>query len=90
MARLVRFDEELAEMVFDLVYDHLAVYGIVPNSCSPHTLSHQRGCMTGYMECHVCDDVLLVYKVTPRHVLLCRVCTHAELESCRFGSEWPR
>lgn len=90
MARLMRFDPGRAEIVYDLVYDYLAVYGVVPESCSPHVLSHRRGCMTGYMECHACDDVLVVYKVTPRHVLLRRICTHAELESCRFGREWPR
>lgn len=89
LRRLKRFRREYAESVFDLIENHLTVYGGVPESCEPHALVNPRGCFSGYMECHVEPDVLLVYRVTRKHVLLARICTHGELESCRFGREWP-
>ncbi|WP_423734756.1 type II toxin-antitoxin system YafQ family toxin [Bifidobacterium simiarum] len=90
IARLRRYQAILVDSVYDLLDFHLLEYGGVPESCNPHRLKIGRGCLTGYMECHVEDDVLLIYKVIHQHVLLVRLCTHWELYRCVFDSHtWP-
>lgn len=44
LRRLKRFRHEYAESVFDLIENHLTVYGEVPESCEPHRLVNSRGC----------------------------------------------
>ncbi|WP_140491932.1 type II toxin-antitoxin system YafQ family toxin [Bifidobacterium sp. UTBIF-78] len=88
--RLRRYSHDWAESVYDLLDYHLLEYGGVPESCDPHPLGHDRGCLSGYMECHAEPDVLVIYRVLHGHVLLVRVCTHWELYKCVFdSSRWP-
>ncbi|RSX56262.1 Bacterial toxin of type II toxin-antitoxin system, YafQ [Bifidobacterium samirii] len=90
LERLRRYRTYLFDSVVDLIDNHLAEYGGVPDECEPHRLSHGNGCLTGYMECHVEDDVLLVYRVVGMRILLVRICTHWELYTCRFDADaWP-
>jgi addiction module RelE/StbE family toxin len=39
------------------------------------------GPLKGFMECHLADDVLLIYKPVPGGAIkLLRICTHADLK----------
>ncbi|KAB5606041.1 type II toxin-antitoxin system YafQ family toxin [Bifidobacterium jacchi] len=88
--RLRRYKPMLAESVYDLLDNHLAEYGGVPVECDPHRLKIGNGCLSGYMECHVESDVLLIYRVVGSRVLVVRLCTHWELYMCRFDPyAWP-
>jgi mRNA interferase YafQ len=48
----------------------------LPPSCRPHPL---KGKWTGYMECHIGPDWLLVYRLTREEILLARTGTHSDL-----------
>jgi addiction module RelE/StbE family toxin len=50
----------------------------LPGKMSDHKLD---GPLKGFMECHLSDDVLLIYKpVSDGAIKLLRVCTHADLK----------
>ena len=72
--RLRRYSPDWAESVYDLLDYHLLEYGGVPESCDPHPLGHDCGCLSGYMECHAEPNVLVVYKVLRGHVLFVGHC----------------
>lgn len=88
LQRLARYSVDWAEAVVDLV-DILFAEGSMPESASPHSLTNRRGCMSGFWECHAESNVLIIYRVTESRILLRRICTHEELEACRFADEWP-
>jgi addiction module RelE/StbE family toxin len=49
----------------------------LPGKMKDHNLS---GPLKGFCECHLDDDVLLIYKPAPKGAIkLFRVCTHADL-----------
>nr|WP_245258374.1 type II toxin-antitoxin system YafQ family toxin [Rhodopseudomonas palustris] len=48
----------------------------LPPVCRPHAL---KGPWTGYLECHIGPDWLLIYRLTPEEVLLARTGTHSDL-----------
>jgi mRNA interferase YafQ len=48
----------------------------LPPVARPHAL---KGEWTGYLECHIGPDWLLIYQVTPTEVLLARTGTHSDL-----------
>jgi mRNA interferase YafQ len=50
----------------------------LPAKMKDHKLD---GPLKGFMECHLADDVLLIYKpITGGAIKLLRVCTHADLK----------
>jgi addiction module RelE/StbE family toxin len=50
----------------------------LPAKMSDHKLD---GPLRGFMECHLDDDILLIYKTMPKGAIkLFRVCTHADLK----------
>src|SRR5215210_5509987 len=50
----------------------------LPGKMNDHKLD---GPLKGFMECHLDDDVLLIYKPVPGGAIkLLRVCTHADLK----------
>ena len=50
----------------------------LPAKMNDHKLD---GPLKGFMECHLDDDVLLIYKTLPKGAIkLLRVCTHADLK----------
>ena len=48
----------------------------LPANTRPHPLS---GKFTGYMDCHISSDWVLIYKTTPEEVLFARMGTHSDL-----------
>lgn len=48
----------------------------LPARCRPHPL---RGNWTGYWDCHVEPDWILLYKVTDQALMLVRTGSHADL-----------
>lgn len=77
-----RFKKDLKS----LTADHRAALGVViallqadgplPDRCRPHPLV---GIWTGYMECHVKPDLLLIWKVVDDELRLARIGSHAKL-----------
>lgn len=77
-----RFKKDLKS----LTADHRAALGVViallqaddplPKRCRPHPLV---GIWTGYMECHVKPDLLLIWKVADDELRLARIGSHAKL-----------
>jgi addiction module RelE/StbE family toxin len=50
----------------------------LPGGMKDHNLG---GPLKGFSECHLADDVLLIYKPAPKGAIkLFRVCTHADLK----------
>ncbi len=64
-------EEKLYEVLDILMRD-----GRLPSRCKPHKLS---GVYAGLWECHIENDWLLVYDLTPTKVILYRTGTHADL-----------
>ena len=60
----------------DSVVDEIARNGAPPTSRRPHPLA---GLWTGFMECHVGFDWLLIYQVDAEEVRLYRTGTHSDL-----------
>ncbi|WP_322514268.1 type II toxin-antitoxin system YafQ family toxin [Rhodopseudomonas palustris] len=60
----------------DRVVDALLSGVPLPPACRPHAL---KGTWTGYLECHIGPDWLLIYRLTPEEVLLARTGTHSDL-----------
>jgi mRNA interferase YafQ len=56
--------------------EFLAETGTLPAGYRPHKLS---GEWRGVWECHIEQDWLLIYEVTPSEVLLIRTGTHSDL-----------
>jgi mRNA interferase YafQ len=48
----------------------------LPASSRPHAL---KGRWTGFTECHIGPDWLLIYQTDPTHVILVRTGTHSDL-----------
>ena len=48
----------------------------LPVRCRPHPL---KGDWTGFLECHIGPDWLLIYKVAGKELLLMRTGTHSDL-----------
>ncbi|MBI5132255.1 MAG: type II toxin-antitoxin system YafQ family toxin [Rhodopseudomonas palustris] len=60
----------------DRIVDALSSGAPLPPVCRPHAL---KGTWTGYLECHIGPDWLLIYRLTPEEVLLARTGTHSDL-----------
>lgn len=58
------------------IIEHLRIHGQAAPSSRPHKL---RGEWTGYWECHIGFDWLLVYTITPKKIILWRTGTHEDL-----------
>lgn len=62
--------------VLALVVAMLAKGGRIDARFRPHKL---QGSYSGYWECHLGHDLLLVYKVSPDTLYLFRIGTHSDL-----------
>jgi mRNA interferase YafQ len=54
----------------------LEATGTLPKEYLPHQL---QGHLSGYMECHIEPDWLLIWKITENEILLYRSGTHSDL-----------
>jgi mRNA interferase YafQ len=72
--RMVRRGKD-GQKLFSIV-EALAGKGHLPSELKPHPLT---GRWSGFWECHIETDWLLVYIFTDREVLLVRTGTHADL-----------
>jgi mRNA interferase YafQ len=64
--------------LFDALLDQFAQGEALPAASRDHAL---KGEWSGFRECHVEPDWLLIYKTTDAEVLLARTGTHADLFS---------
>lgn len=77
-----RFKKDLKSLTADhrkalaAVIALLQVDDPLPDRCRPHPLV---GIWTGYMECHVRPDLLLIWKVVDDELRLARIGSHAKL-----------
>jgi mRNA interferase YafQ len=69
------FDVETLEHVFDL----LILGEKLPSALREHRLSKPGKKWSGFTECHLGADLLLVYRVRRRAVILHRMGTHRQL-----------
>jgi mRNA interferase YafQ len=69
------FDVETLEYVFDLLISGEKL----PSALREHRLSKHRKKWSGFTECHLGADLLLVYRVLRRAVILHRMGTHRQL-----------
>ena len=77
-----RFKKDLKSLSADHRAALAAVIGLLqhdeplPERCRPHPLV---GVWTGYMECHVRPDLLLIWKILDDDLRLARIGSHAKL-----------
>jgi mRNA interferase YafQ len=72
LAGKCRYD---ADTVLDVIID--IIFEIpLPDRCRPHRLS---GNLAKYTECHVLNDVLLLYEIDAEKVVFSRLGTHSDL-----------
>jgi mRNA interferase YafQ len=69
------FDKETIEHVFDLLIDGAPL----PEALKEHVLHKRAANWAGYMECHLGADLLMIYRVTPKQIVMHRIGTHIEL-----------
>ena len=69
------FDAETLEYVFDVMISG----GKLPDSLREHRLHKRNVNWTGFTECHLGADLLLVYRVRRESVTLHRIGTHQQL-----------
>jgi mRNA interferase YafQ len=69
------FDVETLAYVFDLLISGERL----PSALREHRLSKPRKKWSGFTECHLGADLLLVYRVRRRAVILHRMGTHRQL-----------
>ena len=70
----IKSEKDLA--AFKTVVSLLSAEESLPVSCRPHRLI---GLYTGYFECHIRADLLLVYEIEGQVLYLYRIGTHAAL-----------
>ncbi|MBT1175184.1 type II toxin-antitoxin system YafQ family toxin [Bifidobacterium sp. LC6] len=89
--RLKRYRRDYAAEVLRIVREELRVSGCVDAAYKPHILTKTDLPYSGYLEFHAFDDVLVLYypPYPNGFVRVMRVCTHWELHTGVFGSEWP-
>ncbi|MGE0115932.1 MAG: type II toxin-antitoxin system YafQ family toxin [Steroidobacteraceae bacterium] len=71
------FDTETLELVLDL----LIASQPLPSAFREHRLHKRISNWTGFTECHLGADLLLIYRTTRSAVVLHRIGTHADLFS---------
>lgn len=69
------FDSETFEYVLDVMISG----GKLPDSLREHRLDKRRVNWTGFTECHLGADLLLIYRVRRASVTLHRIGTHKHL-----------
>lgn len=69
------FDAETLEYVFDA----LICGEKLPSALREHRLGKRSGNWSGFRECHLGADLLLIYRVRRRAVVLHRIGTHTQL-----------
>lgn len=60
----------------DAIVEHARVHGRMPGGSMPHKLN---GVWTGYWECHIGFDWLLIYTIDTDQIVLWRTGTHDDL-----------
>jgi mRNA interferase YafQ len=75
------FDPETLEYVFDA----LIAGEKLPSALREHRLGKRSDNWSGFMECHLGADLLLIYRVRRGKVVLHRIGTHAQV----FGPARP-
>lgn len=76
------FDAETLEYVFDALISGEKL----PSALREHRLGKRNNSWSGFMECHLGSDLLLIYRVRRRAVVLHRIGTHSQL----FGASRRR
>ena len=69
------FDAETLEYVFDALISAERL----PSALREHPLGKRSENLTGFRECHLGTDLLLIYRVRRRAVVLHRIGTHTQL-----------
>ena len=69
------FDAETLEYVFDALISGETL----PAALREHRLGKSSDSWSGFRECHLGADLLLIYRVRPRAVVLHRIGTHTQL-----------
>ena len=75
--RHVEFDSETLAQVFDLLLDG----DPLPSAFNEHRLGKGAANWAGFTECHLGADLLLIYRIRPRLIVMHRIGTHLELLS---------
>jgi mRNA interferase YafQ len=73
------FDKETLEHVLDL----LVIGQPLPAAFNEHQLQKRISNWTGFTECHLGVDLLMIYRVSRRTVALHRIGTHSALFSSK-------
>lgn len=91
LERLGRYDRSLAMELVHLMYEELQVNGCVPSVYRPHVLDNPGGRYNGCVEFHLADDVLVIYwpPKPDQFIRMLDICTHEELRTGRYSSQWP-
>ena len=69
------FDAETLEYVFDALISGERL----PSALHEHRLGKRKDNWSGFTECHLGSDLLLIYRVRRRAVVLHRIGTHRQL-----------
>ena len=76
------FDAETLEYIFDALISGERL----PSALREHRLAKRKNNWSGFTECHLGSDLLLIYRVRRRAVVLHRIGTHRQL----FGAQRRR
>ena len=63
------------DTVYDVILD-IIFEKPLPSRCRPHKLS---GNLSKFTECHILNDVLLLYEINETNVIFARLGTHSDL-----------
>ena len=69
------FDAETLEYIFDALISGERL----PSALREHRLGKRRDNWSGFTECHLGPDLLLIYRVRRRAVVMHRIGTHTQL-----------
>ncbi|MGH7913040.1 MAG: type II toxin-antitoxin system YafQ family toxin [Candidatus Binataceae bacterium] len=69
------FDAETLEYIFDALISGERL----PSALREHRLGKRKDNWSGFTECHLGSDLLLIYRVRRRAVVLHRIGTHTQL-----------
>lgn len=72
--RIIKRGVDLSALV--IVVAALVKEGRIDTRFRPHKL---QGIYSGYWECHLANNLLLVYELSPENVYLFRIGTHSDL-----------
>ena len=82
----LEFDAETLEYIFDVLISGEKL----PSALHEHSLDKRGANWAGFTECHLGPDLLLIYRVRRRAIIMHRIGTHRQLFAAARGTSRAR